>query len=225
MNKSQTLHLPKMLSLLLVFLTILFFIPDILMYKIIKIGPFKESAAILFFPFVYSIADAITEVYGKKNTLLILGGCYLFTLFFSIIIVLVIHLPSPAGWLEQNAFNIVFNKGPRVIFAGIIGVGISMYINIKLMSKLKYKMRGKHFIIRSIASSAIGELIVTGIAYPIIFLSINNYLFTLMINAYLFKVIYSIIGAFPAKLIVFLLREIDGIKEEPYNSEFHLKLN
>lgn len=219
MASKNEIYFPKMLSVLLIFLAILFFIPDIIMYKVIKIGPIEESAAILFFPFVYSIADSITEVYGRSNTFLVLISCYLFSFLFSIIIMVAIHLPSPSGWQHQEAFNIVFNKGPWVMFVGILSVGASMYVNVKLMSGLKNKMRGKHFIIRSMVSSSIGELIVTGIAYPLIFYSTNNSLMFLMANAYLFKVAYSIVGAFPARFLVFLLREVDAIKHEEFSEE------
>ena len=83
-----------MLCVLLIFLAILFFIPDMIMYKVIKIGPIEESAAILFFPFVYSIADSITEVYGRNKAFLVLIACYSFSLLFSIIVMAVVHLPS-----------------------------------------------------------------------------------------------------------------------------------
>jgi len=220
MSCNKEIYFPKMLCVLLIFLAILFFIPDMIMYKVIKIGPIEESAAILFFPFVYSIADSITEVYGRNKAFLVLIACYSFSLLFSIIVMAVVHLPSPPGWQHQEAFNIVFSKGPWVIFVGILSVGASMYANVKLMSSLKNKTRGRHFIIRSIMSSSIGELIVTGIAYPLIFYSTNNSLMLLMVNAYCFKVIYSIVGAFPARFLVFLLREIDGIKQEVFSEEF-----
>jgi len=216
----EEVYFPKMLSMLLIFLAILFFIPDVVMYKVFKVGPIEESVAILFFPFVYSIADSITEVYGRKKTFFVLIVCYILSLLFSIIIMIAIHLPSPPGWQYQEAFNIVFSKGPWVMFAGILSVGASMYVNVKLMSSLRHKLRGRHFIVRSMISSSIGELIVTGIAYPLIFFSTNNSLLNLMISAYIFKLAYSIVGAFPARFLVFLLREFDGTKREIFNKDF-----
>jgi hypothetical protein len=41
-----------------------------------------------------------------------------------------------------------------------------------------------------------------------------------MINAYLFKVTYSIVAAFPAKFLVFLMRHIDGDERSEFNKEF-----
>lgn len=69
MIESRHTKLPKMLIVTSMFLAILLFIPNIVMYRIVQIGPVKESLAIFFFPFVYSIADSLTEVYGKKNAL------------------------------------------------------------------------------------------------------------------------------------------------------------
>lgn len=219
MQTSRPDKFPIMLSILLIFLAILFFIPDVIMYKIIKIGPIEGSAAILFFPLVYSISDSITEVYGREKTLLILCSCYCVSLLFSIMLKWTIQLPSPANWNHQDAFNTVFENGPRVILAGIISVGTSIYVNVKLMSSLKIKMRGRHFIARSIISSSIGELIITIIAYPLIFKSIDVSLFTLMLNAYVFKILYSIIGAGPAKILVFLLRKIDEVPFDAFNKK------
>jgi uncharacterized PurR-regulated membrane protein YhhQ (DUF165 family) len=95
-----------------------------------------------------------------------------------------------------------------------------MVVNVKLMSKLKVKMRDRHFIIRSVVSSSIGEIIITGIAYPLLFLRLDVSTLMLMLNAYLFKVAYSIVGAYPAKLLVFLMRRIDGINGNDFSKEF-----
>lgn len=81
-------------------------------------------------------------------------------------------------------------------------------------------MRGRHFILRSVAASSVGELIVTGIGYPLIWMKLDQSLLLIMMNAYLIKVLYSVVAAIPARIIVFLLRSIDGKKEEKYSVEF-----
>ena len=70
---NKQMYFPKALLFITIFLAILLFIPDVIMYKIVKIGPVTESAAILFFPFVYSLVDSITEVYGRKISLFIIS--------------------------------------------------------------------------------------------------------------------------------------------------------
>lgn len=130
------------------------------------------------------------------------------------------YLPFPNNFKSQEAYQIILGHGPRVIIAGLISISFSMFINTKLMSKLKIKYRNKHFILRSFISSSIGELIVTGIGYPLVFMNMNSKILLLMMNAYLFKVIYSFIGAYPAKYLVFLMRKIDKIENRGF-----LKLN
>ena len=212
---------PKMLSLILIFLSILLFIPNITMFRIVQLGGFQESLAIFFFPFVYSIADSITEKYDKGTAIFILFSCYLVSLFFSIVLMLSCYLPYPDNFQSQQAYDMLFKRGPYIIVVGLLSVGLSMLVNINLMSKLKIKMRNKHFIFRSIVSASIGELIVTCIGYPLIFMSIDTNIIMLMINAYLFKVIYSMFGAFPAKFLVFLMRHVDGDDRKAFNKEFH----
>ena len=220
---NKQMYFPKALLFITIFLAILLFIPDVIMYKIVKIGPVTESAAILFFPFVYSLVDSITEVYGRKISLFIISSCYIVGLFFSMLLMGAVHLPSPVGWAHQSSFTFVFSQGPWVMLVGIISVGLSMYVNIKLIAAWKKKLRGRHFIIRSIVASSIGEIIVTGVAYPLIFRSLGVDLFYLMLNAYLFKVSYSVVGAFPARIIVFFLRYIDNIGQDSFKKEFIIK--
>ncbi len=218
---NQKIAFPRMLSLILVFLSILLFIPNITMFRIIQIGNFQESLAILFFPFVYSVAGAITEVHGKENTMYILLSCYCISLFFSLSLMISCYLPYPALFNNQNVYDHVFKKGPYIILVGFFSVTFSMIVNIKLMAKLKIIMRNKHFIIRSVVSSSISELIITCIAYPLLFLGLNTNIIWLMFNAYLFKVFYSVVGSFPAKLLVFLMRLIDGDDRKGYSNEYH----
>lgn len=220
MHSKSEIVFPKMLSVVLIFLSILLFIPNITIFRIVQIGGFRESLAIFFFPMVYSIADAITEKYGQEEAIFILISCYLASLFFSFTLMLSCYLPFPADFKNPQVYETLFKKGPYVILVGLVSVGLSMLVNIRLMSKLKLKMRNKHFIIRSIISSSIGELIVTCLAYPLIFMSMNVNVIHLMLNAYLFKVVYSIFAAFPAKFLVFLLRYVDGDERSEFNADF-----
>jgi len=220
MHSKNEVIFPKFLLIVLIFLAILLFIPNITIYRIVEIGGFQESLAIFFFPMVYSIADAITEKYGQNNAIFMLFSCYLISLFFSTILMLSCELPFPADFKNPEIYTSVFKRGPYVILVGLVSVGLSMLMNIKLMSRLKLKMRNKHFIIRSIVSSSVGELIVTCLGYPLLFLSFDKNVLILMANAYLFKLVYSIIAAFPAKIIVFLLRYVDGDERDEFNKEF-----
>lgn len=211
---------PKIYSVILMFLGVLLFIPNITMFRIVQIGGFQESLAIFFFPFVYSIAGSITEVHGKENALFVLISCYIISLFFSIALMLSCYLPFPDGSENIDAYKTLFMKGPYIILVGMFSVGISMFVNIKLMDKLRISWRNQHFIVRSLLSASIGEFIVTILAYPLIFLTINQNLIYLMINAYLFKVAYSCFGAIPAKFLVYLMRRIDLDNLDTYNIEY-----
>ena len=220
MNNDKSIAFPRMLSLVTIFLSILLFIPSITMHRIVKLGSVELSLAVFFFAFSYSITDAITEVHKKKVAFFIITSCYLVSLFFSIILMAAMYLPFPDHWTDQASFYTVFHQGPMIILIGCLSVGLSMYANISLMSKWRIKLRGKHFMLRSIVTSSIGELIVTGVGYPLIFMQLNKQIFILMVNAYIIKVVYSIIAAIPARIIVFLLRVVDGHEEAPYNKEF-----
>ena len=216
---NQDLRFPKMLSCVIMCLTLLLFIPSITMKRMVQIGPMQVSLAILFFPLVYSIADSITEVYKKNISIFVLSSCYLVSLVFSLLLMGSVSLPFPDGFNNKDVYYTVFHQGPWVVIVGFLSVGLSMYVNINLISKWQMKLRGRHFILRSIVASSVGELIVTGIGYPLIWMKLDQSLLMIMMNAYLIKVLYSIVAAIPARIIVFLLRVVDGKKDENYNVE------
>lgn len=219
--QTKKIELPKVLCITLIFLTLLLFIPTITLYRIVEIGGIRESLAIFFFPLVYSVSDALTEIYGQKQATFILFSCYFISLFFSGLLGLSCQLPFPQDFKNPALYTSVFKQAPYVILVGLLSISFSMIVNIKIMYKLKLKMRNRHFIVRSIIASSIGEIIVTCIAYPLLFLSLDKKILLLMSDAYFFKVIYSIFGAFPAKFLVFLFRHIDGEERSEYNQELN----
>ena len=95
-----------------------------------------------------------------------------------------------------------------------------MIINIVILQKLRYMLKGRQFIIRSTISSMTGEVPVTLAIYPFVYHQDPwAFILLMMANSYAYKIVFSTITAPIAKLIVTALRKTDGIKDEFFNAD------
>ena len=114
----------------------------------------------------------------------------------------------------------------RFFIANTIGIIAGITVNGYLLSKWKVMMQGRHFWLRSIGSSATGELITSIIADIIAFTGTTDILgvIKLMLGIFSVKIIYSILLALPNSLIVTHLKLKSGydltknkLKFNPFN--------
>lgn len=184
----------------------------LLAYKFIAIGTFIESAGIFIFPLNYAITDIITEVYGYDKTIKLIKYSFICCLFFSIVIPLLALLPAPVGWPHQNGYDYIFSHVFRFFIANSIGILIGIMLNGYLIAKWRILLRGKHFWLRSIGASALGELITSVIADIIAFFNTVDFfnLIKLMLAIYAVKLIYAVLLAWPNTLIVLHLKVKTG---------------
>ena len=128
------------------------------------------------------------------------------------------QLPPPSDWRLQEHYNVVLGLPLFWFFvSNAIGVTIGSWLNVRIMSKWKILLEGRYFILRSISSSCIGELVTSIIVDTLAFLFFMSVvsLGKLILAIYFVKVVYAILLAFPAKLIIIILRNIENTKECP----------
>ena len=125
-------------------------------------------------------------------------------------------LPAPEGWPHQAGYQYVLGNVFRFFVANSLGIIIGITLNSYLIAKWKRMMNGKHFWLRSIASTAIGELITSIIADIIAFYGTTSSwgIINLMIGIYAVKLFYSVILSLPNSLIVTHLKLKEGINLE-----------
>jgi uncharacterized integral membrane protein (TIGR00697 family) len=134
---------------------------DVLIYKIAQCGSFTFTVGSLVTPFWFLMTDIIAEVYGYQLTRRLIWSGILCGFLFTMVCVPLIHLPSPASWQYQAAYDQVLGKLPRVLLGCIIGVVAGAFANTYLITKWKILTRGKYFWLRSIGSSGSGQLVFT----------------------------------------------------------------
>lgn len=180
--------------------------------------PFHFEIAALIFPAIFPIADSITEVYGKKVSYYLITAAYITIITFSLLNNLLLSL-------SDNHILYAFLLKPSLVLTliGPIGYIITSYINIKFLSKLKLIMRGKHFVIRSLACSGVSDILLSLIILPLIFYQKNfEYISGIYVGTVLIKILVTIPYVFIARILVFLFRYIDKLNNEAYNPNFLL---
>lgn len=99
----------------------------------------------------------MTEVYGYKKTRQIIIASLLSYMFFMLSSQAVIALPPADEWHLQAQFETIFGQAPRVFIGGCLAYLAGELSNSYIMSHMKVKMDGRHFWLRAMVSTLVGE--------------------------------------------------------------------
>ncbi len=224
--KSQPTHIKGFKYL--VWLIALFFTSYaatlILQNRVMAIGHLSVCAAIIAYPLSYTIADIITEVYGYNMSRQLIWSGILSWIIVASLIDISIHTPIPPFWIKYDeAYDFVMAPVFRGVMLGIVSVLIGQFINIYLLTKLKIKTKGKYFILRSIASTAVGDLITVVLALFGVFagrMPTTNIL-GIVFYEYIFMFIYAIVMSIPAAMIAAHLKKLEGVDVYDFSTNFN----
>lgn len=181
-------------------------------------APFESlgsfSAGSITGPFWFILSDIIAEVYGWNISLRMFCAAMICEFIFICVITAMIHMPSPGWWHHQEAYIYVAGYLFPIYFSQLVGIVIAWYLNIKFLTRWQFLLRGKYFPLRTIGASGVGETI-----YSIIAVTLNTVgtvpaeqLPKIVGWSCLLKIFFTVLFAYPASLVVTLLRRIEKIK-------------
>jgi len=177
------------------------------------------SAGSLTGPFWFILSDIIAEVYGYQYSKQIFVSAMICELLFIFIAVFLIHLPSPAYWHLQFAYNFAIDNLPMIYLCQFVAIIIAWNINVRCLLRWKILLRGKYFWLRSIGSSGISEVIFSIISVGLNMLARKHSLgfniedlVKIVFGSIFLKILFSVIFAYPAQLTVKILKYIEDIK-------------
>lgn len=145
---------------------------NLLETKIIQVGPFALTAGFLVFPVSYIINDCIAEVWGFRKVRLIIWLGFLMNFFVVALGNIAVALPAAPFWEGEEHFNFVFGLAPRIGLASLLAFLVGSFLNAWVMSRMKLKSGGRHFSLRAVVSTLVGEGADSLIFFPIAFVGI-----------------------------------------------------
>jgi uncharacterized integral membrane protein (TIGR00697 family) len=134
------------------------------------IGPWPFGAGILFFPISYVIGDVLTEVYGYARARRCIWAGFAAMLFMALMSKVVVALPPDATWHDQAAYEAVFGRVPRIVFASIAAFWAGEFVNSYVLARMKVLTEGRYLWTRTIGSTVVGQAVDSLIFYPLAFL-------------------------------------------------------
>lgn len=221
-KQPKDLNFKFILPLALFYLCI-YLIADSVAYKMVSVGIALEPGPPFIFPLSYAIADIIAEVYGYTLAKKLIWLTLLCQLFFAFAVSAIIRLPSPSFWHMQTAYNDVFGNIIRFVFAGSISVLSSSFINVYTIAKWKIMMKGKHFWLRSIGSSAIGGFVLIAVVMIVGYsgtVDLSSAI-KMFFSIYMLELVYACITAWPAWMLAGYLKIKEGSDVYDTNTNFN----
>lgn len=132
-------------------------ISNLISSKIIALGSWYVPAGVMIFPVSYIVNDVVSEVWGFKKARLIIWIGFLMNLIAVLFYSLSVQWPAAPFWQNQEAFSTILSSTPRIALASLLAYLVGSFINAYVMSKFKIKSGGKHFSLRAILSTLLGE--------------------------------------------------------------------
>lgn len=194
-----------------------------MIYKMVEIKNILEPAAIFLFPLSYAVADIIAEVYGYKIARQTVWFALFSGLIFCVSLKIVGTLPAPNYWTKQHNYDVVFSPILRAYIATTIASLVGSFINIYAISKFKILMYGKHFWLRSLLSTGIGELVFSVVGGSLAYIGVEplSKIPFLMLDGYIFKMIYAFIAVWPVVYMVNFLKKSEKTDVYDYDVDYN----
>lgn len=168
-------------------------IAGVLGSKQVALGPLAVEAGIFPFLLLVSISSTVAQLYGRDmaNSVVRFGFIPLTTAI--LLTWAVLQLPTDEGMYEpaKEAFPIILSQSWRLMIAGIIAYGVSMWLNVQLFARLA-GMVGQGAQVRGAIASMLSQVVDTLIFITIAFYGVRP-IGELMLGQALAKVVLSLV--------------------------------
>ncbi len=179
---------------------------------------FELSVGIIAYPITFLITDIISEIYGRKraNKVVIAG---VFASFFALLIIIVSTESTATSWspISDSEFKKVFGFTYIAVGASLVAYLIAQFLDVQIFHFWKRKTKGKHLWLRNNFSTFGSQFLDTATILLLLcsFEVIEWNLFgKLLINGYLFKVLFALFDTPIIYLLVFFIRKYFKIEGE-----------
>jgi uncharacterized integral membrane protein (TIGR00697 family) len=191
--------------------------------RIISIGGIGVSVTVLYFPLTYLIADILTEVYGYSRARSIIWLSIVCSIIGAAIAGGQLLVPPAVFFVGDAAYHQIFSSSPKIAGAGLLAVFVGDLANSYTLAKLKIWNQGRHFWLRFVVSTVVGEGLNTLIFYGVALYGVlpNDLLLQSILVGWTIKIIVEVVLLPATYPIVGFLKKIEGVDYYDYDTDFN----
>ncbi len=221
--KQEKLSVPFML-LGVLFCTCLI-TSNLLETKVLQLGTVNITAGFIVFPISYIINDCLAEVWGFRKTRMVIWLGFLMNFFVVAMGQIAVLLPAAPYWAANEPhFNFVFGLAPRIVGASFAAFLAGSFINAYIMSRMKVMSKGRHFSLRAIVSTIVGESADSLIFFPLAFgglLNLENLVELMLIQVFA-KTMYEVLVLPVTIRVVKYIKRVEGTDVYDHNISYNV---
>lgn len=132
-------------------------IAGVLGTKIAQLGPLSVEAGIFAFLQLVILSSAVAELHGRAVADQLVRYGFIPLILSALLIRVVIELPHPAFWTQQEAFATLLGQSSRMMLAGLISYGISQTLNVAVFARMQ-RGDGKMLWLRALVASLLSQI-------------------------------------------------------------------
>lgn len=186
---------------------------NLLETKQVTLGPLEMTAGLIVFPVSYIINDCMVEVWGYRRARLVIWLGFLMNFLFVVFGLLADALPGASYWEGDEGFHAIFGLAPRIAGASFLAFLVGSFLNAYVMSRMKVRSGGRHFSVRAIASTVVGETADSIVFFPLALGGVVPWdvMPAMMLTQVALKTLYEVV-ALP--LTVWVVRRVKRLEGE-----------
>lgn len=185
---------------------------------------FELSVGIIPYPITFIVTDVVSEIYGKRRANQLVYTGFIASVF-TLLIVVIANSVDATGWspVSNESFTQVFGLTFVAVGASMTAYLIAQLVDVQLFHFWKKLTKGKHLWLRNNASTFSSQLVDT-LVILLILCSLDvipwNKFTLLLINGFLFKVIFAAVDTPILYLVVYLFKKEFKITDRSANLDF-----
>ena len=176
----------------------------------IGVYTFQQSVGLLPYPITFIVTDIISELYGKQKANQVVTAGLVASIFMVLVVTISNNIPSAPFGIGSEIFSKVFGLSSAAVFASMVAYLFAQYIDVRLFHYWKNLTKGKHLWLRNNASTMFSQFVDTFMVLSLLcyFGVIGWDIFgQLLLNGFLFKVIFAALDTPIVYAILFLVRK------------------
>jgi uncharacterized integral membrane protein (TIGR00697 family) len=211
-----------------VFVTALI-VSNIVAVKLIHLGPFTLTGAVLIFSVSYIFGDVLTEVYGYARARQVIWIGFACNLLAVAAFISAGKLPAADVWqlpgfespqAAQSAYDAILGFTPLILLASFVAYLAGEFLNSYVLARMKVMTGGRWLWTRTIASTLVAQVADTGLFVGTIFLGgliSREAVLPTILGEWVSKVSYEVIATPITYRVVAFLKRAEN--EDYYDRE------